>query len=1104
MESWQTEKMPKDGFTPFSSNVVTYKERALLPFGAYTVSQNTRDYRPGLKKRPGLAQMDSYGYLGPTIDIRPGHDDGSTPVILAGCFYSNDAYATLALARSNIDDFSVLAESNVGRQAPGVRTDDWDADYGVGRVWSLHNIKRLSFITNITSASLFILLTDDLDLEGPDFGIVVSAATAGSEALPCSTDTRDDTNYVLNYLGTPLTDRISLTRASYGEDFIVELPFNSDGINYLNEKLVANSGDGEVHLIQLEYDVDFSDDPFGLPSGHLDGDHEVEQRVDRYFPFLRITYDTPYPPAVISMFQYNQMRSGDQETLAYYNNGDILSSYQEPPTPRSDVRDDGPHTILGGDNSGKHPYSDGTPSSDKGDLAMRNLAPDYDSKWGKFIYRDGGLNLNNDWDHCHTGTTLLNDPPSWAVLDDVLIVATGRTGDYAKFYGGENGQPCKASLVVYNPSGADTGIFRDDWDENGIIVTCPTAWTSSSYFYLYTPIPTNEFVVDVTLANIGVGAIRPAYWTGSGWTEPTTLNIEDGTAVAGVTMKQDGTLFADGLEGCVSQRLHGISGYWYRFRTTDSADRFTAKFKAKYSFQELDNVWDGILVDAIEAKVWDASVGASGTYYTYANTAIDVSGMVAADYVYFSCFDIPKQIYIDVGSTPNDNGIATTPSFQYWDGDSWNAWSFIADNTNGLTSTGFVQMSSASSSQKQPFQGSLFASHWFRMSFNQTLGTDMRISIQYEPTLSLTDFGSKTNCCAVWKERAIYSFDKYPSWIYVTANGSFNVLNGDDYAVLQAGDGRRHKVVAMRKFHNELMVWQEEKGMEGGCLTLFEGYSPATFGKLLLSSKIGTLNAQSVVVVDGALEASRTDYQAATIAYFLSNYGVFMSDGQTVVSISAAIQNYFDPDHSDCIRNGYQNMCWLVHDPTHQVLRMGIVSGSSAVEPNIFPVYDLITKRWSFDAYATKHTIRCMAETSGGSESAVQVAVVAGAKDGHIYHASSDNLNDGGDTAIDMQVRIELNDFGKLMELNELAVRLKKQAAGNCLFTVYENGVLNTEHSKTVDMTAGDASEENVVDRLILGVYQEDMISIAFQNATINQDMYLYDFWIDAATTKNR
>jgi hypothetical protein len=658
--------------------------------------------------------------------------------------------------------------------------------------------------------------------------------------------------------------------------------------------------------------------------------------------------------------------------------------------------------------------------------------------------------------------------------------------------------------VVLDPAGDDTGTFLDNRDANGIQVNVPVAWTSSSYFYVYTPIATDEFIIDVTQVNTGTGIIRPAYWNGAGWTEPTTINIEDGTAVGGITMKQDGTLYAKNMDQCVSQRLHGLSGFWYRFRTTDSNDDFTIKLKAKYKFQTLSNVWDGILVDAIESKVWDASVGASGTYYTYANTAIDVSGMQAADYVYFSCYDIPRQLYFDVGSTPNDNGIATTLSFQYWNGASWATWSVVSDNTAGLTASGFVQMGSAAASQKQPFQGSLFASHWFRMSVNQTLGTDMRVSLSYEPSLSISDFGDNTNTCAVWKERAVYSFDKYPSWIYVTANGTFNVLNGDDYAVLQAGDGRRHKVVAMRKFHNELMVWQEEKGMEGGCLTLFEGYSPATFGKLLLSSKIGTLNSQSVVVVDGALEASRSDYKAATLAYFLSNYGVFASDGQTIFSISGPIQNYFDPDSADCIRNGYQNMCWLVHDPTHQVLRMALVSGSSAVEPNVFPVYDLVTKRWSFDAYATKHTLRCMAETSGGSVSAVQVAVAAGAKDGHIYHASSSNLNDGGDTAIDMQVRIELNDYGKLMNLNELAVRLKKQAAGNCAITVYENGVLNSEYTKSMDMTQGGASEENVVERFMIGCHQEDMISMAFRNNTIDQDMYLFDFWIDADSLQNR
>jgi hypothetical protein len=433
----------------------------------------------------------------------------------------------------------------------------------------------------------------------------------------------------------------------------------------------------------------------------------------------------------------------------------------------------------------------------------------------------------------------------------------------------------------------------------------------------------------------------------------------------------------------------------------------------------------------------------------------------------------------------------------------------VDDETDGLTRSGFVRVSAidAALSEKQAFQGSLWASYWFRMSTNQTFGDSVLFTITYEPVLDISDFGDVVNCAGVWKERCVYSFNKYPSWINITQNGTTNVLNplhGGDFAILQAGDGRRHKVVAMRKFQNELMVWQEEKGASGGCLTLFEGYSPTTFGKLLLSAKIGTLNWNTVVVIDGALEASRTDYNAATLAYFISNYGVFYSDGQTVRSISAAIQNYFDPDHADCIRNGYQDKCWLTHDPTHQVLRLGLVSGSSATVPNIFPVYDLITRRWSFDEFSSSHILRCAAEVSGGTNSAVQVVLLAGTTVGDIFYASSTNLNDDGDTAIDMQVRIELSDSGKLIDLREVAIRLKKQSVGNCLFTAYENGVLNAEYSKTIDMTSGDPGEENVVDRLLLGVYQEDSISINLGNAVINQDLYLYDYWIDVDERKNR
>jgi hypothetical protein len=309
----------------------------------------------------------------------------------------------------------------------------------------------------------------------------------------------------------------------------------------------------------------------------------------------------------------------------------------------------------------------------------------------------------------------------------------------------------------------------------------------------------------------------------------------------------------------------------------------------------------------------------------------------------------------------------------------------------------------------------------------------------------------------------------------------------------------------MRKFHNELLVWQKEMGADGGCTTIFEGYTPVTFGKFLLSPKIGTLNADTAVVVDGALQASRSDYNQATLAYFLSNYGVFFTDGQTMASIHDQIRNYFDPTSPDCIRNGYQDKCWMVFDETHHVLRIGLVSGSSATEPNVFPVFDLMTMRWSFDAFASAHTPRCMSEISGdAATSAVQVVVLAGSKDADIFNASSTNLNDNGDTAIDMQVRIEFNASGHLLNLNEFALRFNRQAAGNITFLVYEDGELNTEYSKSPSMTQGEAGDATFVDRLMVGSNQESNVSVFMQNNTINQDLYLLDYWVDLDKLINR
>jgi hypothetical protein len=1103
MESWNLRKKPMDGFIAFSSNVVTYQERALLPFGTYSASQNTRDYRPGLKKRPGLERLSTYNYIGSTVDIRPEYDSYTPISIHSIAGMSNASHPDIEEAIFYVDENELNPENDTPAGEPGVgvyATGD-DANYGAGRVATTFTLHRTAPNVTVTAASMFIRLTD------------VPTYSTGDGVSICVVESDDNPNIdreTMNweyafYVGETLLADEKLISSAYAADSIVEIPFNAYGIAQINSILSdrAGGGRGQLTVCQREFNYDFT-----APETVLNTEsYFIEQRIDRYFPFLKLTFSGS-DIACTSIYQYNIMRTGEIETLAFFANGDILLANVDPPTARGDVR-----TVAsgGGDNGGYYPYSDEMPSLNHGSETSRAIASSYDSKWGSFIYRPGGLSGNHDWNQAYYNSLNSEFPPSFDTLDDILIVADGQ--GYARFYGGQDGQPVKASLVILDPAGDDTGTFLDNWDKDGIVVDLlidGDGFGSGSEFYLFTPIVTNEYIIEVSRDNDGSGELKAYRWTGAAWAEVTA--IEDGTEVGGVTLMQSGNVLIPqsyenpGLEDNVPQLFRGLSGYWTKFKIT--SDDVFAKFKvkAKYKFEELTNVWNGVLVDAIEARFYDDSEGAAGAYFTYSGAAIKASDMTSSDYVYFSLLDIPSQLYFDVGATPNTGATGPTLAFQYWNGASWQTLTVVDDETDGLTRSGFIRVSAidAALSEKQAFQGSLWASYWFRMSTNQTFGDAVLFTITYEPVLDISDFGDVVNCAGVWKERCVYAFNKYPSWINITQNGTTNVLNGDDFAILQAGDGRRHKVVAMRKFQNELMVWQEEKGAPGGCLTLFEGYSPPTFGKLLLSAKIGTLNWNTVVVIDGALEASRTDYNAATLAYFISNYGVFYSDGQTVRSISAAIQNYFDPDHADCIRNGYQDKCWLTHDPTHQVLRLGLVSGSSATVPNIFPVYDLITRKWSFDAFSSSHILRCAAEVSGGTNSAVQVVLLAGTTAGDIFYASSTNLNDDGDTSIDMTIQIEFNDSGRLIDIREFAIRMKKQATGNCLFKAYENGVLNTEHNKTVDMTEGEANEETVVDRLILAINQEDRISITLQNDVINQDMYLYDFWLDSDSRLNR
>jgi len=298
------------------------------------------------------------------------------------------------------------------------------------------------------------------------------------------------------------------------------------------------------------------------------------------------------------------------------------------------------------------------------------------------------------------------------------------------------------------------------------------------------------------------------------------------------------------------------------------------------------------------------------------------------------------------------------------------------------------------------------------------------------------DLNSMGKCYALssFKQRAAYSFEKAPGYIMISSAYNPMVINGDDSALQDVGDGRANRAICIKKFYNELLVWQEEKGKDGGCLTLIEGYSPSTFGKRVLSTVLGTFSAKSAVVIEDVPNVDPNEKVVRrAVAVFLSRYGVFMTDGKNIVCISTDIQDYFDSRESVCIRRGYESEHWVDYDSLYNVVRMGIVSGSTAEVPNVFLVYDVKTGKWSTDTLTQPFSCHTEVEAASGQFTVLQVA--GGTADGTIYRTNYGATDVS--TAFTGSLTMEYDGQGHDLFLDEIVVRVN----GACTLTPYADTI---------------------------------------------------------------
>ncbi len=367
-----------------------------------------------------------------------------------------------------------------------------------------------------------------------------------------------------------------------------------------------------------------------------------------------------------------------------------------------------------------------------------------------------------------------------------------------------------------------------------------------------------------------------------------------------------------------------------------------------------------------------------------------------------------------------------------------------------------------------------------------TIPANTTIGIDYQPYYDITEFGKFQTVCA-WKNRALYS-TATDHIMYLSADRQPQVLNGDDCGILAPGDGRFNRPLAQRRIGESVLVWQEEKGPEGGCLTKYMWVSTVdNIEKKVVSNVLGVMNANCVDVVDG-IEFSELnrDIPVMNLAFCLSKYGVYATDSNVCYMIHKDIANYFDPRRSECIRVGYEALHWLKYDSSDGCIHMGLVSGSSATVPNIFPVYDPRDKSWSFDV--REQELSCMAEVEAGSGNVPMIQLGGGVDDGTVYILNS-GTNDIT-TAIDAFIMHELDGKGEILNLKELLLRVKAQSAGNITVTPYLNSIAQT--AMTLAQTVEIATQTIRRHRVNVNLTGQH-ISLKVQHNTVSESSHLLD-----------
>lgn len=624
-------------------------------------------------------------------------------------------------------------------------------------------------------------------------------------------------------------------------------------------------------------------------------------------------------------------------------------------------------------------------------------------------------------------------------------------------YGGTT--PFCRGFFVWDNSESDYVDYTKKVTDN-LTTTCAYIGKSAyDVFFLITSEIAHAAILDLGDVNVTATTMKVYSRVAGAWEERST-GFNDGTKTGGdTTLGKDGTISWTRNPTDQMMVIAGMMGYVYKFEpqvalTTSGSGMVTVKeCTVTQNASAITNKWNGIYEWLTGCKFFDQSVGnyveklgsiSNESEYQY----VDLDAATTSDFLYYKTLEPSGGIAFGIVPEYENSEAALIDAYEYWDGNAFSAASILSDTTKNTAGTasfaqsGLVLIDAANiTPQRRTLEGDDIPGYWYRISWSAALSANTRAYIMLTCTFA-EELQSYDGCIEYKGRLLLWGDSEYPNRLRYSAYYQPDCFSGADSGYTDACGGM-DPILACVQFYNELFVIKKNS------VWLLEGYSPATFGFLKISTSIGIASPASLQVID--MVAFTEEGDGKSIVIFQATDGVYKFNGRSIEKISYAIGNYFDPDHDDCIPANEITASTSFTDPINHEYHLVL----SAVEL----VYNYAMNQW-LPPFKREIVATCGCLLRGTDN---RYYTYIGSSSGFVMRAetdTSDKSTANADIAIEQYVKSRAVGAAPDLtltaqfSLRRLWMDLKTQLQGFVKTRLYKNMAVDYENMEKISMVS--------------------------------------------------